>query len=64
MLINEVHGDSPSNDYWDYLKRSSRTGKYTMLEWHLTKLSKATADSYGLTDEQYNQITIVLESGV
>lgn len=59
-----VKRDNPKQDYLDYLTRATRNRNVTRLEVHGKLLSKETAFSYGLTLEQYDEITVVLKSEV
>lgn len=60
----EIIRANPTQDYLDFLTRSVRTKNITRLEHHVTKLAHETALSYGLTEKQYNEITVLLESEV
>lgn len=63
-MYGTIIRENPTQDYLDYLKRSIRCSTKTKLEQHHTELSRQTAFSYGLSQKQYDEVTVLLESEV
>lgn len=60
-IIEDPKRKDSIGDYIGYLDRTRRTTGESRYETHLRKLSKETASYYGLTNVEYDTLTVTLK---